>query len=473
MAEVDFLGALGAGSDIDSKSLVQSLVDAERAPREASLNNKISSSESQISAFGQVLSSLGSLSTAFAALNDVSDFADYTVNVNGALASDGSPAYSVTATTDVEAGINEIVVTSVATKDRWTSAAGYAATTTAINGGNPFTMEVTIDGTATTVTVTEPTPQGIVDAMNDADLGVEASLVNTGAASNPYKILFSGELGADNAFTVTNTSNTGTTLAMTTQVSTASNSELVVNGVAIERTSNTITDAIDGITMTLSAATAGTSKISVEQDKSGIETKLRTLVDTYNDVKAKFRSLMDPDSNDEYGGIFSGNGSFRLVTDRVARLVSDPSSTATDNMSYLSDLGISLDRYGDLEIDEDRLTSALTDNFDDIVSILSADTENQTIYGDADRGIAGDAIQTLTEMMSSDGTIMTQSDSLSGKIDDYEEELADLDRRMSQVYDRYLAQFTAMETAIDQLNSTKDYLKTALEGLPFNNRNNN
>ena len=225
--------------------------------------------------------------------------------------------------------------------------------------------------------------------------------------------------------------------------------------------------------MTLSAATAGTSKISVEQDKSGVETKLRTLVDTYNEVKATFRSLMDPDSTDEYGGIFSGNGSFRLVSDRVARLVSDPSSTATDNMSYLSDLGISLDRYGDLEIDEDRLTSALSDNFDDIISILSADTENQTIYGDADRGIAGDAIQTLTEMMSSDGTIMTQSDSLSGKIDDYEEELADLDRRMSQVYDRYLAQFTAMETAIDQLNSTKDYLKTALEGLPFNNRNNN
>ena len=329
MAEVDFLGALGAGSDIDSKSLVQALVDAERAPKEASLNNKISKSESQISAFGQVLSSLGSLSTAFSALNDVSDFADYTVNVNGALALDGSPAYSVTANTDVEAGINEIIVSSVATKDRWTSAAGYAATTTAINGGNPFSMDVTIDGTTTTVSVTDPTPQGVVDAMNDADLGIEASLVNTGAASDPYTILFSGQLGADNAFTVTNTSSIGTTLAMTSQVSTASNAQLVVNGVSIERTTNTVTDAIDGVTLTLSAPTAGISTIAVQQDKAGVETKIRALVDTYNEVKATFRTLMDPDSTDEYGGIFAGNGSFRIITDRVARLMSDPSSTAT------------------------------------------------------------------------------------------------------------------------------------------------
>ena len=472
MAEVDFLGALGAGSDIDSKSLVQALVDAERAPRETSLNNRIAKSDAQISAFGQVLSSMVSLSTAFAALNDVSDYADFTVNVNGALALDGSPAYSVTATPDVEAGINEIVVSSVATKDRWTSAAGYAATTTAINGGNPFSMDVTIDGTTTTVSVTDPTPQGVVDAMNDADLGIEASLVNTGAASDPYKILFSGQLGADNAFTVTNTSSVGTTLAMTSQVSTASNAQLVVNGVAIERTSNIITDAIGGVTLTLSAATAGTSTISVEQDKSGVETKIRALVDTYNEVNSIFRTMMDPDSTEEFGGVFSGNGSFRLVTDRVTRLFSNPSSTATDNLTYLSDIGISFDRYGDLEVNDERLTTALADNFEDIISMLSADTENQSIYGEANRGLAGDAIQTLTDMMASDGTIMTQSRTLSSKIEEYEEDLADLDRRMSQIYDRYLSQFTAMETSIDQFNSTREYLKTALENLPFSNKQN-
>jgi len=61
---------------------------------------------------------------------------------------------------------------------------------------------------------------------------------------------------------------------------------------------------------------------------------------------------------------------------------------------------------------------------------------------------------------------------LSDKIDDYEEDLADLDRRMSQIYERYLAQFTAMETAIDQMNSTRDFLKQSIEALPFNNKDN-
>ena len=108
MSSVDFLGALGAGADIDSKALVEALVAAERAPREAAINSRVAKTESEISAFGRVLSSLETLSTAFSGLNDADDFADFVVNVNGALASDGSPAYSVAASTEVEAGITEV-----------------------------------------------------------------------------------------------------------------------------------------------------------------------------------------------------------------------------------------------------------------------------------------------------------------------------------------------------------------------------
>ena len=112
----------------------------------------------------------------------------------------------------------------------------------------------------------------------------------------------------------------------------------------------------------------------------------------------------------------------------------------------------------------------LSDRFSEVVTLLSADTNNQTTIGDADRGIAGDAIQTLTELMASDG-------------DDHEPEqlaelkgrrlpggLEELDRRMSQIYERYLAQFTVMEQKVDQLNSTREYLKTALDNLPYSNK---
>ena len=471
MSTVDFLGALGAGSDIDSKSLVEALVAAERAPREASLNAKVDKAELKISGYGQVLSSLSSLSTAFSALNDSDDFNDYTLNVNGALTSDGSTAYSVSATTDVSAGLTELGVTSVATKDRWVSDRGYAATNTAINGGNTITLGITIGSTTTNVTVATATPQGIVDAVNAANLGIDASLVNTGASSDPYKILFEGQLGAANAFTVTDDATTGTVLNMTSRLSTASNAELTVNGVAVERSTNVIDDLVTGMTLTLAGATASTSVISVARDLTGVESRIRALVDAYNVMETSFDDLSDAESTEELGGIFSGDTSFRVIRDRVKDLFLDASSTATSNLSYLNDIGITFNRYGSLEIDDDRLSTALNDNFSDVVSIFSADTDNQTNFGEANRGIAGDAIVTLNDLMAQDGTIVSQTTALSNQVDDYREDLADLERRMAQIYDRYLSQFTAMETAIDEMNSLRDYLENQLSSLPFSNQN--
>ncbi len=471
MATVDFLGALGAGSDIDSKSLVESLVAAERAPKEAALNAKVDKADLKISAYGQVLSSLSSLSTTFSGLNDADDFNDYTLNVSGALTSAGSTAYSVSGTADVTAGLTELGVTSVATKDRWVSDRGYAATTTSINGGNTITLGITIGSTTTNVTVATATPQGIVDAVNAANLGIDASLVNTGASSDPYKILFEGQLGAANAFTVTDDATSGTVLNMTSRLSTASNAELVVNGVAVERSTNTINDVVTGMTLSLAGATASTSVISVARDLTGAESRIRALVDAYNVMEASFDNLTDPESTAELGGIFSGDTSFRVIRDRVKSLFLDQSSTATSNLSYLNDIGITFTRSGTLEIDDDRLTAALNNNFSDVVSIFSADTNNQTNFGEANRGIAGDAIVTLNDMMAQDGTIVTQTTALSNRVDEYREDLADLDRRMTQIYNRYLGQFTAMETAIDEMNSLRDYLKNQLESLPLTNKN--
>ena len=107
-----------------------------------------------------------------------------------------------------------------------------------------------------------------------------------------------------------------------------------------------------------------------------------------------------------------------------------------------------------------------------MVSIFSADTDNQSTFGTADRGIAGDAIVTISDLMATDGAILRATTTLETRAADYADALADLDRRMEMIRTRYLAQFTAMETAIDQINNTKDYLTSALEGLPFNNRNN-
>ena len=159
------------------------------------VNAKVDKAELKISAYGQVLSSLSSLSTAFSGLNDAEDFNDYTLNVNGALTSDGSTVFRVS---DNRRGrrADRAGVTSVATKDRGIGG-GYAATNTAINGGNTITLGITIGSTTTNVTVATATPQGIVDAVNAANLGIDASLVNT----VPRPILMSCSRGSQGQIT--------------------------------------------------------------------------------------------------------------------------------------------------------------------------------------------------------------------------------------------------------------------------------
>ena len=103
---VDFLGALGAGSDIDTKSLVQSLVDAEKMPRETRLNQKIDNAEVKISAYGEVTSALGALATAFERLNDATDFESASLSVAGNKTTDGTDAFTAELTTGAAVGSN-------------------------------------------------------------------------------------------------------------------------------------------------------------------------------------------------------------------------------------------------------------------------------------------------------------------------------------------------------------------------------
>ena len=127
-------------------------------------------------------------------------------------------------------------------------------------------------------------------------------------------------------------------------------------------------------------------------------------------------------------------------------------------------------RSGVLEINETALATALTSNYADIRQMISADTDNQTTIGTASRGVAGDALVILDEFLSSTGILESRITNNETRIADYKEDLSELDTRMQAIYERYLRQFTAMEKAIDEMNSMRDYLKQQIEALPFNNR---
>jgi flagellar hook-associated protein 2 len=318
--------------------------------------------------------------------------------------------------------------------------------------------------------VTEATPQGIVDAINATSHGVSASIVDTGDASTPIRIVLTGELGADSSFTAATDISTGTSISFTSQISDAGDATFTLDGVDITRTSNMVDDLIAGATIELIGQSASTGVLQIAADTSVAEARIRDLVDSYNTVREVFKTLRDPDAADELAGSLSSDSLFRNIETAVREMVTSASSTPGDNLTYLSDIGVRMTREGTLEIDETDFTVALNSNYDDVVTMISADTDRQSMFGDLDRGIAGDAIAKIREFTNSAGSIKERTQLAQEKISNYEADLTALDKRMQAVSKRYLSQFTAMEQIVDRMNSTREYLKQQIESLPYSNR---
>jgi len=467
MAGSDIISALNAGSGFDTASIVDALVAAERAPKQSQIDRGIEQSDSKISAYGVVTSALKTLQTAFAGLKDSSDYQWFSVN------NQYTDEFVITASVDSEPGNHSVYVNTLASAQS-TGSSYFSATDQELNGGSPVTITIESpvgSGSKTTIEISSATPQGIVDTINAAGLDISANLFDLGTGANPYQIVLTGQTGADSNFAVTTDA---ADVTFPSALVSAANAVVVVDGITFERSTNQITDIIAGTTIGLQNPSSATRSFSVERNVTPVEESIRNLVAVYNDVQTVFNTLKTPadNSEEELAGALSADSTFRSIRDQVRDMVTRVSTTPSGDVNYLSDLGVSITRSGTLEIDESALASALSNKFSDVVSALSADTEDQSEFGVTSRGIAGDASKQITDLISSSGPIRTVTDNAQAKSAQFAIELEDLDSRMEAIKARYISQFAAMESLVDQMNSTREYLKTQLENLPFTNKNN-
>ncbi len=580
---------LGAGSGMDIQALSTSLTEAERAPAKAVIDKRIAASTANISGYGAIKYVLGNLQTAFAALKDQSSFNSLNpVNTQPS-------AFSVTAGASATMGSHTIEVSQLAAAQRNVSA-GFASGTTAINGGAPFNVLLSVHGAAaTSIAITDTTPRGVAYAINQANLGVTAQIVNTGDATAPYKIMLTGTSGAANDFTMTSQAMPGNPTISTTQGSadtdvpvtetstvafgaglavgqsmtvggltytassavsaselatafasladgassgpgvakgsysgslsgfstgavvggnsitatsstassdvtdlrvagkaaatglpalapiagldfstttqTANNATLVVDGVAVTSSSNQVQDAVPGVTLNLNAKTTlGTpATISFSRDTSAVTTKLQALVTSYNDAVTMLSVVSDPKSTvADYGASLVGNSVVGQVRSQIRALMlggAAPNAPASGNITALRDLGVSIDSKGVLSLDTTKLGTALSNNFDNAVTMLSANRENLSTYSTLDGGVAGDAVKKLISMLASTGSISTNSANATTKVANYKKDLATLEDRMTKLKARYLAQFAAMDSIVGQSTSLRNGMATTYAGM--------
>ena len=455
MASIDYINALGAGASFDTKKIVEDLVEAERAGAEQQIQRKLADAESKISGLGSAASILNILKEGAELLNDARDF--NTLSVNNSQPS----ALGAAVTSNARAGSNTVSIQALAKEQRSVST-GFDSSSIQLNGGNTTNISLTVNGTTQSLAVEGATLATVRDAINNAGLGVRAEIVNTGEASGNFKLQVVGETGANNSFTI---SSDLSGLNFSTNQA-ASDASLTVNGIAFTRSSNQISDVIEGVNLNLTATTDTNFTLSIDRDISEAKGNIVAFVSMFNEATQEFRNL----TNSEMDGPLRGDSIFRSIVRNMRSIVVGTASTGGDNVSSLSDIGISIDRTGQLLFDEAKLETELTNNFDQVVSLFSANTNDQSRFSDDPGGIAGDLKTLIERVTASDGYLVTAEQALQQRTAEFNEDLEELEERMKVVEERYNRQFLVMQNIIEEMNSTKESLISSFENLPFSNK---
>ena len=283
----------GLGSGIDVSGIVSQLMEIERQPLKA-LDTKEASVQARISAFGSIKSSLSTLQNAIAGLKLPAggNALDFYSTYSGTLSDDG--VASVTATDGTVPGKYSLEVTQLAKENRLISAAG-----TSIGSGELTISLGSADGTATTrsttVSIGDGSLSAVRDAINGANAGVTAAVINGDAG--PQLVLSANEGGSKQFISLSGVSGldyspAAPTANFTTQ-QTAQSALITLNGVAIESQSNKISDALEGVTIDLKKATEADKPVTLTlaRDTSSINKALEKFVSAYNEYNTLARDL--------------------------------------------------------------------------------------------------------------------------------------------------------------------------------------
>lgn len=460
-ASSNIVNMLGAGSGIDIKGLAQQLVDAERAPREKAINAKIAKSEATITGYGALKSLLSELKDAFKQIDDASEFQSIAVT------NPATESFSVTTDSSASAGAFDLEVTQVALPQQHQVAFDYRSQS--LNSGSAFTLtytDTTNGGDAQTINVTRPTPAGIVAAINGSGTGLRAQLIDTGVTNadgtgTEVYVSVTGPDGVD--YTLTSSS---ADVDFGTATQEAQDAKFTLDGVSLTRSTNTFSDVLDGVTITLKDVTASAQRVELVRQTGDVVTKLKDFVTAFNAFQDSIKILGERGSKVEtYGGVLAGNSLLQTVHRLVNRFITDDSNTPGTLIKAPRDVGLSIDASGKLVLNESKLVEQLDARFDEVLTMFTAGRSNKGDYGGVKAGMAGEAVRDLTDMLKTGGLIDEQSKITTSQMEAQQERLAELQERMQRVMDRYIKQFTAMDDIVSGSNSTRSGLTNSIDAM--------
>ena len=315
--------------------------------------------------------------------------------------------------------------------------------------------------------------QGIAAAINASGANVNASVVNDGSGT-PYRLAIIGK--DTGTYSVTSGLTGGTYDAPTfAEKVSASQAVFQLDGIDMTRTTNTVTDAMTGVTLNLQGTTtnpAGTT-ITIGNDTAAVTTKINSFVSGYNNVMNLINPDTAYDSTTNTAGVLLGDSTIRTVLDTLQTTLTNQLSGATGSFSSLADIGINSDAHtGLLSVDSSKLSNALSSDFDSVTSLFTQNTGNYGLalnqYGIAEQ--FNKQIDFLTHYYSgysgtgslNNGIISTRIQGLNDSMTNIDNQIAAMEVRLISKENNLNAQFTAMEQLVSNTTAWGNQLLAGL-----------
>ena len=369
------LSSLGLGSDsVLSYDVIDKLRTADETALITPIDTKLSTNSTKKTDLTTITTLASTLKSATSSLADSTNYLQRSTSVSDD---------AVTVTADAGTSVQDFTlhVSTLAKQDIYQTTSFSSSTSTFATSSD--TLKLSMDGTDYEFSVTSTTTlTDLKDMINNKMSGkATASILNTGG-TNAYRLIIkSNDTGADNAITITSgSSSTLSALGLDStdnHLQTATDASFTYNGVSISRSSNKITDLINGVTIKLNdTQTSGTNAtVSITQDWTDIKSQLTTFVSSYNSLISNVEDSVSYDKDNSTAGVFQGVSQMvGFSKDLRSQLLSIDSSGRS-----LYDYGISLNSAGTLEFDETTFNSKVTEDAADVQDFLMGTTTNETV----------------------------------------------------------------------------------------------
>jgi flagellar hook-associated protein 2 len=460
--------ALGVGSGVDTGALVTSLVNAQYADKKAQLATKETAFEAQVSSVAQLQSGITSFASALGSLVKGGSLVTQPTSSN-------SNVLTATALTGAKlAGLSASVeVTRLATAQTATTAIPIATRSTTVGTGIltfTFGTATVSDGAMTGFTANAAQPitvpidsanstlDGIAKSINAAKAGITATVVTD--ADGTARLSLKGPTGTANAFTLSGdtpglaTLNVGKDQAATTIGSTAGNAALKLDGVAIERASNSISDLIDGVKLDLTSASIGNPvTIGSSTPTAGLTQAVSDFVETFNQMQAVVTGQIDATTGPLHNDLAATKLARSLSTLTTTNLVTGMPAGAPKT---LAEIGVGTNRDGTLTVDATKLSAAMA-QWPDVIEAMFADGTGASGAG---IGAALNAIST-TATDKNYGLVASTATYTKGEADISDQQTA-MASDADNMTTRLTQQFASMDARVAVYKSTLSFLQAQI-----------